>query len=221
MSRENLEKRKISAGTAADRILMTLKMNGAMTSAQMGDRLKTTGEGARQHLTRLAEEGLVSEERRAEGRGRPAVYWSLTQKGHDRFPDAHSDLAVDLLDSIQKTLGPEALDKIISLRGARTQERYRGELQQCTSLAERVERLAQLRSAEGYMSSMEEEADGSLILFENHCPICAAARLCQGFCRSEIEAFNALLGPGVEIERIEHILSDARRCAYRIREQKA
>ncbi len=200
---------------------MALKTNGAMTSAQMGTQLETTAEGARQHLSRLCEEGLVSEERRAEGRGRPAVYWSLTQKGHDHFPDAHSDLAVDLLDSIQKTLGPEALDKIISLRGARTQERYRGELQQCASLAERVERLAQLRSAEGYMSAMEEEADGSLILFENHCPICAAARLCQGFCRSEIETFNALLGPGVEIERIEHILSDARRCAYRIREQKA
>jgi predicted ArsR family transcriptional regulator len=36
-----------------------------------------------------------------------------------------------------------------------------------------------------------------------------------------LEVFRALLGPGVEIERIEHILSDARRCAYQITEQKA
>ena len=220
MSSKNLEKRKVSAGLAAERVLMALKMHGAMTSAQMGKRLETTGEGARQHLSRLCEEGLVSEERRAEGRGRPSVYWSLTQKGHDHFPDAHSDLAVDLLTSIQTALGPEALDKIVSLRGQRTQERYRAELASCSTLAGRVQRLAELRTAEGYMSDMEEKADGSLLLFENHCPICAAARMCQAFCRSEIETFRLLLGPGVEVERVEHILSDARRCAYRIVEQK-
>ncbi|WP_321341640.1 metalloregulator ArsR/SmtB family transcription factor [uncultured Cohaesibacter sp.] len=196
---------------------MTLKMNGAMTSAQMGKRLNTTGEGARQHLVRLSEEGLVTEERRIKGRGRPSVYWSLTQQGHDHFPDTHSDLAVDLLDSIQKTVGPETLDKIITLRGERTQERYRGALDQCASLAERVERLAVLRSAEGYMSTMEVAPDGSFLLFENHCPICAAARLCQNFCRSELEVFRALLGPEVKVERVEHILRDGRRCAYQIR----
>ncbi len=220
MSSKNLEKGKNSSGSAGERVLMTLKMDGAMTSAQMGKRLKTTGEGARQHLTRLFEEGLVTEERRVEGRGRPSVYWSLTQKGHDHFPDAHSDLAVDLLESIQTTLGPEALDKIVSLRGARAQERYRSELDRCSSLSERVERLAELRTAEGYMSTMEKKSDGSLLLFENHCPICSAARLCRSFCRSELEVFRALLGPGVAIERVEHILSDARRCAYQITEQK-
>lgn len=195
---------------------MTLKMHGSMTSAQMGERLETTGEGARQHLVKLSEEGLVSEERRAEGRGRPAVYWSLTQKGHDRFPDAHSDLAVELLDSVQQALGQEALETIISIRGNRTHQRYLTEMDRCSSLDERVARLAELRNAEGYMSTMESHEDGSLILIENHCPICAAARLCQGFCQSEIEIFRKLLGPNVQVERVEHILSDARRCAYKI-----
>jgi predicted ArsR family transcriptional regulator len=59
-------------------------------------------------------------------------------------------------------------------------------------------------------------ADGSWILAENHCPICAAARNCQGFCRSELSVFRAVLGPEVTVERVEHILAGARRCAYRI-----
>ncbi|MGH2578525.1 MAG: MarR family transcriptional regulator, partial [Actinomycetota bacterium] len=42
------------------------------------------------------------------------------------------------------------------------------------------------------------------------------ARACQGFCRSELEVFRDVLGPGVEVERVEHILAGARRCAYRI-----
>jgi len=39
----------------------------------------------------------------------------------------------------------------------------------------------------------------------------------QGLCRSELALFRAVLGPGVEVERTEHILAGARRCAYRIR----
>jgi predicted ArsR family transcriptional regulator len=51
---------------------------------------------------------------------------------------------------------------------------------------------------------------------ENHCPICAAATLCQSFCRSELEIFQDVLGPGARVERTDHILAGARRCAYRI-----
>jgi predicted ArsR family transcriptional regulator len=58
--------------------------------------------------------------------------------------------------------------------------------------------------------------DGSFLLAENHCPICAAARACQGFCRSELELFKAVLGKRVTVERQDHILAGARRCAYRI-----
>ena len=51
---------------------------------------------------------------------------------------------------------------------------------------------------------------------ENHCPICAAATACQGFCATEIELFQAALGPGVDVSRTEHIINGERRCAYRI-----
>ncbi len=56
---------------------------------------------------------------------------------------------------------------------------------------------------------------GALTLVENHCPICAAAQTCQGLCRDELALFQALL-PDAEVERSEHLLSGARRCAYRV-----
>jgi predicted ArsR family transcriptional regulator len=55
-----------------------------------------------------------------------------------------------------------------------------------------------------------------VLLVENHCPICAAARACQNFCRSELDVFRRVLGPDVQVERVEHQLAGARRCAYRI-----
>ena len=191
-------------------------MQGAMTSAQMGEKLKTTGEAARQHLTRLSEEGLVNEERRVAGRGRPSVYWSLTQAGHDHFPDAHADLAVEVLTSVEQALGPDALDAIVAMREVRTQERYQRQIDSDFTLSQRVEKLVELRSAEGYMATMQSEEDGSLMLIENHCPICAAARFCRGFCQAELEVFRKILGPTAHIERIEHILGDAQRCVYKI-----
>jgi len=51
---------------------------------------------------------------------------------------------------------------------------------------------------------------------ENHCPICAAARLCTGLCREELNLFRKVLGRDVRIERISHILAGANRCAYRV-----
>ena len=38
----------------------------------------------------------------------------------------------------------------------------------------------------------------------------------ETFCRAELEVFQDTLGAGVIVERTDHILAGARRCAYRI-----
>ncbi|WP_246832769.1 metalloregulator ArsR/SmtB family transcription factor [Thioclava sp. F28-4] len=223
MSSDSLEKYAMedsgwSPRSASERILMALKMHGALTSAQVGARLGTTGEAARQQLLKLAEEGLVADERRASGRGRPAVFWHLTEKGQARFPDTHAALTVEILRSISGVLGEEALERIIEAREATTQALYEAEMTGCGDLAARVAKLAELRNAEGYMASAERDADGTLLLVENHCPICAAATFCQGFCRAEQAVFKAVLGEDVSVERVEHIVEGGRRCTYVIRD---
>ena len=47
-------------------------------------------------------------------------------------------------------------------------------------------------------------------------PICAVAKTCQGFCRSELAVFRELLGADARVERVEYLLKDGRRCVYRI-----
>lgn len=65
-----------------------------------------------------------------------------------------------------------------------------------------------------FMAEYEECEDGSFVLIENHCPICAAASTCQSFCRAELTVFREVLQ--AKVERTEHILHQARRCAYRV-----
>ena len=198
----------------ANRILLLLKTEGPQLGTDVGARLGITAEAARQQLTKLAEEGLtapVSEP--ASGRGRPKQLWQLTPSGHQTFPDGHAELTAGLLGIITAELGPGALDAVISARETETLARYRHDVS-APALADRVSELAAIRSREGYMADSWQEEDGSFMLVENHCPICAAAAVCAGFCRSEIETFRAVLG--ATVERSEHILLGARRCAYRI-----
>ena len=218
MSSLNLEKSGWSPRAPSERLLMTLKMQGAQTSSQIGKALGITGEAARQQLLRLLDDGLVEEERRSAGRGRPSTYWHLTDKAQDRFPDTHAALTVDILRSITEVLGKDALDRIIAARENATLGQYRAEMSGCTELRQRVAKLAELRNAEGYMATAEDGEGGAMLLIENHCPICAAATFCQGFCRAEKAVFETVLGDSVRIERAEHIVAGGRRCTYVIRE---
>jgi predicted ArsR family transcriptional regulator len=70
------------------------------------------------------------------------------------------------------------------------------------------------------MARVERQADGGWLLVEDHCPICAAARSCQGFCRSELQLFQEIVGPGASVTREQHLLAGASRCVYRVTPQR-
>lgn len=201
--------------SSQDRILFHLKTRGPQTAAGVGARLEMTSAGARQHLLKLEASGLVESGDEREGRGRPRKYWRLTALGHARFPDRHSDLTLDLLRSMHEVFGERGLDTLIAYRERTSIAEYRKAVGARSSLREKLAALARIRSREGYMANVVKDA-GGFLLVENHCPICAAAAACQGLCRSELAVFRAVLGTEVTIERIDHILAGARRCAYRI-----
>lgn len=206
--------------TAAERLLLLLKTRGGQSAAALGAALGTTGEAARQQLVKLAEAGLVESAPQRAGVGRPVQLWSLTAAGHARFPDGHAEMVAGLIAGVRRELGEAALDRLIAAREAETLARYAEATAHAATLRDRVAALAGLRTREGYMAGWEEDENGFLLV-ENHCPICAAAAACQGFCRSELDLFRRVLGPEARVERTEHIQAGARRCAYRIHPQSS
>ena len=203
---------------ARDKVLFQLKTRGPQTAGQIGRRLGVTEVAVRQHLKRLEEEGLVEATEERRGVGRPSRVFSLTEKASGRFPNTHADLTVELLAALRSTFGVEGLDRIVAQRTRTQLAAHRARMPAAgASLEERVQALTRLRREEGYMAECQRERDGSFLLVENHCPICAAARFCQGFCRDELEVFRKLIGKDATVERVEHLLDGARRCAYRIR----
>lgn len=205
-----------SRARARDRTLFQLKTRGEQTASELARKLRVTAMAVRQQLAALHEEGLVAfrDERRKVGR--PARVWRLTEAARRRFPDSHADLTLDLIDAVRSTFGAEGMDRLLATRARRQLAAYRVRMPDGRApLARRVAALAEIRRQEGYMAEWSRERD-AFLLVENHCPICAAAAVCSGLCRDELALFQKVLGRDVRVERTDHILAGARRCAYRI-----
>ena len=112
----------------------------------------------------------------------------------------------------------QLVQKVIAARYKNQVAAYLQQIAPNLPLKEKLRRLVRIRVAEGYMAELVPEKGDTFLLVENHCPICAAAKVCRGFCTTEQDLFRAVLGQNVTVERVEHIVVGDRRCAYGIRE---
>jgi predicted ArsR family transcriptional regulator len=204
----------------ADRILSTLKTRGALGIPDIAKVLDVTVEAVRQQMVKLQSDGLVDAESRPAGRGRPTQIWRLTGAGHARFPDTHAEMTVQMISAVITVFGEKGMDQLIGAREETMRANYHEAMLGARSLKTKLERLAEIRSREGYMAEFRPEGEGFLFI-ENHCPICTAARACTGFCRSELQLFEEVLGTDASVSRVEHVLAGARRCAYLVSPRNA
>ncbi|MBN2638722.1 MAG: transcriptional regulator [Bacteroidales bacterium] len=210
-----LNKYKLMLNGTPERILIYLKMHGPQTASKLAKEFSITNEGARLHLKKLLDSGLVQTEKEVIGVGRPTVYYGISEKGMELFPNTHGELTVQLLNSVKTILGQEALDKLVDAREHAAMGRYEKALKGVTKFEQKLDILTQIRSEEGYMAEWKKE-DNNYLLIENHCPICDAAKQCLGFCQAELHTFQKALGNHYTVERIDHIVKGARRCCYKI-----
>lgn len=200
---------------AREKILFFLKTKGPQSASQIATRLGVTAMAVRQHLYQLQEDSVIDYDDERRKVGRPARIWRLTRESTTRFPDSHGELAVGILEAARQAFGEPGIAKLIKLRSGEQGKRYEERMSGKRGLKAKVAELARIRTEEGYMAEWRAEPDGSLVLIENNCPICAAAETCQDLCAGELRLFDNVLG-NVDIEREEHILTGQRRCVYRI-----
>jgi predicted ArsR family transcriptional regulator len=205
-----------AAGKTRRAIVKLLKAEGPLDSARLARRLQLTPMAVRQHLYALQKQKLVDAEERPVPIGRPAKYWRLTREADRLFPDAYAELSVALIGAVTETFGDAGMERLLESRAAQQRREYRARMPAAAALEDRLRVLARIRTEEGYMAEVRRDGE-SFLFIENHCPICAAANACQGFCSTELELFRAVLGKGASVDRSEHILSGDRRCVYRVK----
>ena len=171
-------------------IVKLLKTEGAMDAQRMAARLGLTAMAVRQHLYQLQREKLVTAEERPVPLGRPAKFWQLTREADRLFPDAYAEVSLALIEAVGDAFGEAGLKRVLQSRYARQVADYLRRIGRSLPLKEKVRQLARIRTQEGYMAEVKRLGKGPFLLAENHCPICAAATACQGFCTTELDLFT-------------------------------
>ena len=221
MTKQGVARKKSDRLPSRQAILRLLKQQGPRDAEALASQLGISAMAVRQHLYGLRAQKLVSYQEQLRPVGRPAKMWALTPAAAPLFPDAHADLTLNLLNAAERTFGAHGIKRVVSQCAQQQIGTYKSRIPARASLRSRLKMLIALRNEEGYMAEMEEQPDGSFLLIENHCAISAAAKKCPKLCDAELEVFQAILGENLVIERTEHILAGARRCAYRIRPSSA
>ena len=106
----------------------------------------------RQHLYELEAEGMVESVAQPGGVGRPAKRWRLTPAADRFFPDGHADLTTGLIGAMRAAFGEDGVDMMLEVRSREQTAAYGAAMADKTDLGSRLERLAALRTEEGYMA---------------------------------------------------------------------
>lgn len=199
-------------------VLYAVRRRGDATADQVAAQLEMTVSGARQHLSALVDQGLLeargsTEPRTSPGR-RPLVY-AVTTTGDAVFPKAYGELTNELLDFLSED-EPATVDRLFERRREVRIAGARARLEGLPTLEARVAELAAVLDRDGYLAHWEPLPDGAgFRLVEHNCAIWAVASRYGQACTSELDFIRAVL-PEAHVERTQHLVEGARRCAYEI-----
>lgn len=199
--------------TTRQQILEYLQRHGRATVKELGQLLRLTSTGIRQHLTVLERDGLVLA-REERGRvGRPTLVYTLTEKAEALFPSSYDELATALLEEIRASEGSERLYQLLQRVAQRMAEAF-WERVQGKSLAQRVKETALILQEQGCLVDWEQR-DGEFFLHEFTCPFSKVAKQDSSVCTLHLELVRLLTGADTRLVR--SLLRSERACTYRIR----
>jgi predicted ArsR family transcriptional regulator len=201
-------------------LLLRLRIDGPSSPDQLATRLGASRTGVLQQLRALEAARLVSRQTVRHGVGRPRHLYDVTPDAQGLFPANYDGLAAGLLAAIEAIGGDDLLEQVFAARrrqlGPRVRDDIADRVTDDASLLDRVQELAVIQSASGYLADASVGTDGTIRLQEHNCAIYQVALASPAACRAELELFTEILGADVVRER--HIASGDRCCSYRISE---
>jgi len=192
-------------------ILKSIKTRGDARAEELAGDLGVTVSAMRQHLASLSSDGLVSYKEVRDGRGRPRHIYFVTDKADALFPRNYPELTNELLGYVDEA-DHELLEKAFRRRRDRRIRQANARLAG-KSFEERVLELTRILDEDGYLATMEPAEGGGYRIIEHNCAILAIAQRYGQACSSEIEFIRSVLSDA-EVNRVSHIVSGERHCAY-------
>jgi predicted ArsR family transcriptional regulator len=157
-------------------LIMLLKRGTGMSVNELAAALRMSYMGVKQHCLYLEKKGYFDTWRRPKpSGGRPEKMYRLTKKMDVCFSKEAGDVANDMIQAAQATLGEKAIEPMLRAIFDQKAERYRTQLKGRT-LLDRAQNMAKLRLADGCLSFCEFDAHLGLRLIEYHSPLASLVK---------------------------------------------
>src|SRR5690625_4999843 len=124
----------------------------------------------RKHLAELEQQGFIRRKEIKQDIGRPYYIYTLTEKGHQTFPNQFEQLPLEILQDLEDSQGKRAVNALLKQRKSREVETFQTELGD-KSFDDRIAAMAKIQDEKGYMIEYEKNAAGDYDVKNYHCPI--------------------------------------------------
>lgn len=196
-------------------ILERLRRDGEATIAELAEHLDISEVATRRHVGLLEDDGFLASRTRKAGRGRPAAYYRLTDRGRGLYPDRYADVAEELIEFITSEDGRDGFRRYLRWRLQRQTDRLADAVDPDDDLEGRLEQLAEALSEAGYDATVTPDGEG-FELRQHHCAVYEVARHHPEMCAYEAASFARTLGTEVALSRRETLAEGAEACVCSI-----
>jgi DeoR family suf operon transcriptional repressor len=202
-----------------DAVLALLLRRGEATAADLAAHLGVSVQAMRRHLRSLEEDALVESSTASTGPGRPTNHWRLTHHGQERFGDGSETFALGLLHSMAATLPADTMSNLMEQQAEEKARIYRARIGS-GPLEDRLERLTDLRRAEGYVADLGPDpgvdpTHGAWLIREHHCSVMRIAEEFPQVCDQELQLLR-LTFPDCQVDRVHWRLQEGHSCGFRL-----
>lgn len=195
-----------------DRILRTLRLQGKCTVVDLAEASGVSPVSVRHHLANLLAENLVESEEVKHGVGRPRLLFSLSDIALEMFPSRYFRLTSRILEEIKDSMPPQAVRRLFASVAATMAADYAEQLADLP-LEERLERLIQLLSDEGFEAELHHK-DDSVTIRELSCPYYRMGREHPEVC--VIDQTFIATSLSLPVERVSCLLEGDTHCSFTI-----
>gem|GEM_PF-872536 len=198
--------------TTRQKLLVYMKKQGTVDVQQLAEHLQMTKVAVRKHLDLLHREHYVEASIMRRRIGRPVFVYKLTPASERLFPTHYDEWVTELMENVEELFGESHVAMLFERRMKRIQQKYREQMAG-QSFEERLDTLAKLQDADGYMVKLEQKADGVYSFIETNCPIARVASEFPQACQCEWSLFASLFNDA-QVDRTECIAEGGTCCRY-------
>jgi len=196
-------------------LLVVLKKAQPLTATELAERFGLTPNALRRHLKVLEEDGVVRYQREVRGVGAPVFAYRLTEAGEAVFPRRYAAVLASALEALQAERGGRAVANVLA-REWDALAIEAGPVLDGLPLAERVQLVAELLTARGYMAEGEATSAAGATLRIHNCAMCEIAEQFPEACDVEARELSRLLD--APVARRTHRFGGCGSCSYDVGE---